>query len=70
MSNELTANLDISVIVVCCDNSRTIGKCLKQLSKLAKEIIVLDYGSEDATLRIAETYTDKIYRAPWTELLV
>ncbi|NQY80774.1 MAG: glycosyltransferase family 2 protein [Candidatus Caenarcaniphilales bacterium] len=49
-----------------CDNSRTIGKCLKQAQKLAKEVIVIDYGSEDLTLGIAEKYTSDVYRMPWT----
>ena len=56
---------DISVFVITRDDSKTIKRCLKQLVKFATEVIVIDYGSEDSTLRIAEKYANKIFTKQW-----
>ena len=53
---------DISVFVITRDDGKTIEKTLKQAKRFARELIVIDYGSEDNTMDIAEKYADKIYR--------
>lgn len=49
-----------SVYVICQDEERHIERMLKSVADF-DEIIVVDSGSTDATLKIAKKYTDKIY---------
>ncbi len=58
-------NQPLSVFIICQDEERIIGSCLKQAAKVADEIIIVDSGSTDATLEIARQYTDKIYHQEW-----
>lgn len=64
--NRKTQSLpDISVFIIARDDGKTIEKTLKQAKRFARELIVIDYGSEDNTLSIAEKYADKIYKKQW-----
>jgi len=56
---------DISVFIITRDDSKYLEKVIRQAKKIAKEVIVLDHGSEDRTLAIAERYADKIYQKQW-----
>lgn len=42
-----------------------LGSCLKSVSKYVDEIIIVDTGSTDGTIAIAESYSARIYRYPW-----
>ena len=55
----------ISIFIICKNEERIINSCLKQASKLADEIIIVDSGSTDLTLNICQRYTDKIYHQDW-----
>jgi glycosyltransferase involved in cell wall biosynthesis len=50
----------LSVIIIAKDESRDIRDCLESI-KWADEIVVLDSGSQDATISICREYTDKVY---------
>lgn len=52
----------ISACVISYNEEDKIEYCLKSLSKVADEIIVVDSLSTDKTVEIASKYTDKIYR--------
>ena len=52
--------INLSALVLTKNESDIIGDCLKQIS-FADEIIVLDQNSTDDTVKIAKTYTDKVY---------
>ena len=41
---------DISVFIITRDDSKYLEKVIRQAKKIAKEVIVLDHGSEDRTL--------------------
>ena len=56
---------DISIFIICKNEERIIESCLKQASKLASEIIIVDSGSTDSTLEICKKYTDKIFHQDW-----
>lgn len=58
-------NPPLSVFIICQDEERIIGSCLKQAAKVADEIIIVDSGSTDATLEIVSQYTDKIFHQQW-----
>ena len=50
----------LSVIIIVKNEEHDIRGCLESVT-WADEIIVLDSGSDDATLSIAKEYTEKIY---------
>lgn len=54
--------MKISSIVLTRNNELTIERCLWSLSKIVDEIVILDTGSTDRTLKIAKRFTDKIYK--------
>ncbi len=49
------------------DEEQVLKRCLKSLSGLMDEIIIVDTGSEDATKEVAKRFTDKIYDFRWTD---
>lgn len=51
----------LSVIIIAKNEEDRIKACLESV-KWADEIIVVDNGSTDQTLKIAKEYTDKIYQ--------
>jgi glycosyltransferase involved in cell wall biosynthesis len=54
----------LSVIIIAKNEEANIGKCLGSVD-FADEVIVLDSGSQDRTVEIAKTYTDKVYETDW-----
>mgnify|MGYP000069427030 CR=1 FL=1 len=54
----------LSVIIIAKNEEPNIGRCLESV-KFADEIIVLDSGSTDRTIEIAQEYTDEIYSTDW-----
>ncbi|MCS7096412.1 MAG: glycosyltransferase [Nitrososphaerota archaeon] len=60
----------ISIIIATLNNERTIGECLRSLFEQdyptdKMEIIIVDGGSEDDTLKIAKKYPAKIMIKPF-----
>ena len=57
--------LKISACVITKNEEKNIEKWLECMSELADEIILIDTGSEDHTVDIAEKYNAKIYHIKW-----
>jgi glycosyltransferase involved in cell wall biosynthesis len=60
-----TATVSISVIIPALNEERMIGRCLESLTKLDLacerfEVILVDNGSRDKTLEIAESFNDRL----------
>ena len=55
----------LSVIIIAKNEADRIGATLKAVKGWADEIIVLDSGSEDATLEIAGRYADVVRQTDW-----
>ena len=55
----------LSVIIIARDEEDRIETCLRSVSSIADEIIVLDSGSKDKTVEIAQKYTDRVYETDW-----
>lgn len=51
----------ITGIVIALNEAYNISECLISLSKVCDELIVVDSGSDDKTVEIAEAYGAKIY---------
>ena len=51
----------ISACIISYNEEKKIEDCLKSLLPVADEIIIIDSLSSDATVKIAEKYTDKIF---------
>jgi glycosyltransferase involved in cell wall biosynthesis len=54
----------ISAFIVCCNEERQIRRCLESVT-WCDEIIVVDSGSTDQTMKICREYTDKVSHHPW-----
>jgi len=55
----------VSATIITCNEERDIAEALRSLSWV-DEIIVVDSGSEDATLEICRDFTDKIFHREWS----
>ncbi len=50
----------ISVVLATFKEEKNIGDCLESVKDLAKEIVIVDGGSQDDTVKIAKIYNAKI----------
>lgn len=55
----------ISLCMIVKNEEEFLGRCLESVSGLVKEIIIVDTGSEDNTIKIAESYGAKVYHHHW-----
>ena len=55
----------LSIYVLTFNNERTIERCLKSL-RWADELVVVDSGSTDNTLKICRRFTNHVYQRKWT----
>ncbi|MFT7195277.1 MAG: glycosyltransferase involved in cell wall biosynthesis, partial [Rheinheimera aquimaris] len=55
----------ISCFVICCNEEDRIEACLQSLTGWVDQLIVVDSGSIDNTVAIAERYADKVYQTDW-----
>jgi len=57
----------ISLAMIVRDVEKTLDRCLEGFSQCVDEIIIIDTGSIDGTIEIAQKYTDKIYHFKWID---
>ena len=57
--------MGLSVIVITRNEEKDICACLESVHGLADEIIVVDSGSTDQTVELAQRYTDKVIHHDW-----
>jgi len=55
----------LSVIIIAQNEEDRFETCLRSISSIADEIIVLDSGSRDKTVEIARKYTELVYETDW-----
>ncbi len=54
----------VSAVLITRNEAHKLGTCLKALD-WADEIVVVDSGSQDATLEVARCYTDRVISQPF-----
>ena len=57
----------ISLCMIVKNEERILARCLDSVKDLVDEIVIVDTGSADATRRIAQTYTDRVYDFTWID---
>lgn len=55
----------LSAVMIVKNEEERLGKCLESLRGVAQEICIVDTGSTDGTVRIAQRYGAKIDFFPW-----
>lgn len=59
--------MTLSVCMIVRNEENCIERSLQSLQGLADEVIIVDTGSTDKTLAIAQRFTAKIFHFPWTD---
>ncbi|MDA8195898.1 MAG: glycosyltransferase [Actinomycetota bacterium] len=57
----------ISAALITKNEERNLASCLTSLQGLVDEVIVVDTGSSDKTVEIAEEYGARIFHHPWRD---
>lgn len=57
----------LSVCMIVKNEEKYLGDCLESIRNIADEIIVVDTGSTDNTIAIAETYGARVYHHEWED---
>ncbi|MGR3311302.1 MAG: glycosyltransferase [Candidatus Brocadiales bacterium] len=56
----------ISLCMIAKNEAEQLSRCLESVMDLVKEIIIVDTGSTDNTVEIAEAYGAKVFHHSWT----
>ncbi len=59
--------MKISLCTIVKDEESTLSKCLSSAKKFVNEIVVLDTGSTDKTVNIAQGYGAKVHHFEWCD---
>ncbi|MBD3333721.1 tetratricopeptide repeat protein, partial [candidate division GN15 bacterium] len=65
MADQLNQDPSISVCMIVKNEEEMLPECLDSVRDWADEIVVVDTGSEDRTIEIAESYRARIFHQPW-----
>ena len=57
--------MKISLCIICKDEENKISRCIKSVKEVVDEIVVIDTGSVDQTIEIAEKLGSKVSRKTW-----
>ena len=59
--------ITVSLCMIVKNEEDTLPRCLKSVQGLVDEIIVVDTGSQDATVQRAQDLGAQVYAFPWVE---
>jgi tetratricopeptide (TPR) repeat protein len=66
MSGAESANVaDVSLCLIVKNEAQNVGRCLRSVAGVVSEAVVLDTGSSDETVAIAEASGARVFHAPW-----
>src|SRR5260370_29993267 len=57
--------MTLSVCIITFNEEANIARTLKSVKDIADEIIIVDSGSTDATVAIAQSYDAKVFGEAW-----
>jgi glycosyltransferase involved in cell wall biosynthesis len=57
---------NISVIIITLNEEKNITRCISSVKQFADEVIVVDGGSKDATIELAENLGATVYQNPFS----
>ena len=57
----------VSLAMIIKDEEAVLDRCLASIYECADEIIIVDTGSSDRSVEIAEKYTNQIYHYAWND---
>ncbi|GIW21488.1 MAG: hypothetical protein KatS3mg068_0495 [Candidatus Sericytochromatia bacterium] len=57
--------LNITACILSHNDENLIENCINSIKDFVREIIIIDIGSTDSTLKIAQKYTNKINKYKW-----
>ncbi len=57
----------LSVCMIVKDEEDNLGACLESIRRVADQIVVVDTGSTDGTIAVAERYGARIVRTDWRD---
>ncbi len=60
-----TEKQPVSLCMILKDEAKRIDKCLKKISRIVDEVLVLDTGSEDDTVEKVKTYGAQVFTFDW-----
>ncbi len=63
--NEAIENPNLSLCMIVKNEEKYLGQCLESIKDLVDEMIIVDTGSTDSTVQIAESYGAQIHHHPW-----
>ena len=60
--------MKLSVCMIVRDEEKYLKQCLDSINSIADEIIIIDTGSKDNSIQIAESFPKvKLYHHPWED---
>jgi len=62
--------MNIAIIILTYNESKHIGRCLKNLRQVSDEIYIIDAFSTDDTVAVAEQYGAKVFQRKWVNYAV
>ena len=57
----------LSVCMIVRDEQESLPRCLERVRRLADEIVIIDTGSQDATVDIAQRFGARVHNFPWCD---
>lgn len=61
----MSSEPSLSVAIISLNEEARIAQCLESVRAIAQEIIIVDSGSTDDTIKIAESMGARVYREGW-----
>ncbi len=55
----------LSVCMIVKNEEDSLERCLRSVKDIADEIVVVDTGSDDDTVKIAESFSARVFHHPW-----
>lgn len=65
MGNSGRKPVTLSVCMMVKNEEHNLKRCLSSLNGIADELVVVDTGSNDSSVSIAESFGAKVYHHPW-----